>query len=302
MSITKPFLKWVGGKTQILEDVLATFPKEWKNYYEPFVGGGSVLLAALSLKKAGKLTIKGKVYASDLNENLIGLYKNVQANVEGLITEVKALKTDYEGCKGTTKNRKPTTLEEAKASPESYYYWIRSQFNAIPAAGKGSLQASAMFLFLNKTCFRGLYREGPNGFNVPFGNYKKPAILDEGHLREVNSLLQGVVFTTCSFKDALTPAGKGDFAYLDPPYAPETGTSFTSYTSEGFELDDHKALFKLSADLHAKGCKFAFSNADVQLVKAAFPAPVYTTKTIDCRRAINSKNPESKTKEVLITN
>ena len=302
MSVTKPFLKWVGGKTQILDDVLATFPKECKNYYEPFVGGGSVLLAALSLRKAGKLTIKGKVYASDLNENLIGLYKNVQTNVEGLITEVKALKTDYEGCKGTTQNRKPTTLEEAKTSPESYYYWSRSRFNAIPAGEKGSLLASAMFLFLNKTCFRGLYREGPNGFNVPFGHYKKPAILDEGHLREVSLLLQGVVFTTCSFKDALAPAGKGDFAYLDPPYAPETGTSFTSYTSEGFELDDHKALFKLCADLNTKGCKFAFSNADVQLVKTAFPAPLYTTKTIDCRRAINSKNPESKTKEVLITN
>jgi len=302
MEITKPFMKWVGGKTQIINDVIALFPKEMNNYHEPFLGGGSVLLALLSYKSRGLIKISGKIYASDLNSNLIGLYKNIQSNHAGLIAEVKKLSDDFAKCKGTVVNRKASTMEEALTSPESYYFWIRSRFNALSKQERTSITASAMLLFMNKTCFRGVYREGPNGFNVPFGNYKNPSILDEEHIKSVSTLIKDVVFTNCSFNDSLTKIISGDFVYLDPPYAPKNETSFVSYTSDGFNLDNHKNLFKLCAEMKAKDVKMLMSNAEVKLVKDSFPSPSYTTKIINCRRAIHSKEPDARANEVLITN
>lgn len=297
--IVKPFMKWVGGKTQILDEVLEQFPKTMKHYHEPFLGGGSVLLALLTHKHNGTLKITGNVYASDLNSNLIGLYKNIQSNPEGLIAEVKKLSDEFETCTGTLVNRKASTLEEALTSPESYYFWIRSKFNALSKEQRTTLSGSAMLLFMNKTCFRGVYREGPKGFNVPFGNYKNPSILDEKHIRLVSELIKDVIFTHCSFTESLAKVGPDDFVYLDPPYAPENTTSFVSYTSDGFGLETHETLFKLCSEMKAK---MLMSNADVELVRHAFPSPKFITKIISCRRAINSKEPDARTNEVLITN
>jgi len=301
-SIPKPILKWVGGKTQIIQDVITLFPSEINNYHEPFLGGGSVLLALLSYKNSGAIKIHGNIYASDMNSNLIGLYKNIQSSPDALILEVNKLTTEFATCKGTTINRKASTLEEARTSPESYYFWIRSRFNALSKEERKSIPASAMLLFMNKTCFRGLYREGPHGFNVPYGNYKNPSILDEQHIRSISTLIHDVVFTDYSFQDALTKLTSGDFVYLDPPYAPENETSFVGYTSDGFNLENHKLLFKLCADMKEKNVKLLLSNADVTLVKQAFSSPAYTIKTISCRRAIHSKEPDKRTNEVLITN
>lgn len=296
--IVKPILKWVGGKTQILDEVLGLFPAEMANYHEPFLGGGSVLLAFLASVEAGHTALYGTAYASDLNPNLIALYKNVQSRPDEFIQETKALIDAYSKCTGTVVHRKPMTISEATTAPESYYYWIRGQFNALKGAERLTPAASAMMLFLNKTCFRGVYRENSGGgFNVPYGNYKGPSIMEEAHIREVSRLIQPVVFTCCGFAAALAAVGDDDFVYLDPPYAPENETSFVSYTAGGFGLDAHKELFLLCANM---GAQMLMSNADVPLVTKAFPSPAYTTKKISCRRAIHSKEPDSRTTEVLI--
>jgi DNA adenine methylase len=304
--VRKPFLKWVGGKTQILDEVLSRFPRAMRDYHEPFVGGGSVLLALLSHRATGAVAVSGTVYASDLNPTLIGLYKNVQGRVEELIAEVRRLVAEMPVTAVTAAdeevNRSPASLEEACASPESYYYWSRARFNAI--ADRASVEASALFLLLNKTCFRGVYREGPRGFNVPYGHYKNPGLLDEGHLRAVSTLLEGVVFTCGSFSETLEKVQEGDFVYLDPPYAPlvkEGTASFVSYTADGFDLETHRTLFKGIEGLRQKKASWLMSNADVDLVKEAFPAAAgYETSLVSCRRAIHSKTPDARANEVLI--
>ncbi len=315
VGIVKPFLKWVGGKTQILEKLLSKFPKMMKSYHEPFLGGGSVLLGVLSLLKAGQIQIKGKIYASDLNFKLINLYKHIQTNVDTFIDELNNIKEEFESITGTEVNRKPKNQEEAITSKESYYYWIRKQFNDANNEGReAEVLTAAMFLFLNKTCFRGVYREGPNGFNVPYGNYPNPGILDEEHLRGVSELIQDVKFKVQSYESALkkvqlgqapalvsSPEERmvhvGDFVYLDPPYAPENEKSFVGYTEKGFTLEDNNKLFTLCKKMPGQ---FLMSNADVQLVRNAFLADRFETEVVECRRAINSKKPDAKTNEVLI--
>jgi DNA adenine methylase len=295
-------MKWVGGKTQIIQEVMAHFPPEMAYYHEPFVGGGSVLLALLTHKNNGLIRVSGNIYASDLNANLIALYKNIQSDPDTFIAEVKRLTDDYAKCSGTLINRQASTLEEALTSPESYYFWVRSQFNALPPEQRKSARASAMLLFMNKTGFRGLYREGPKGYNVPFGNYKNPSILDEHHIRAVSVLIREVIFTHANFADSLAHLGSGDFVYLDPPYAPENANSFVSYTADGFDVDQHKKLFLLCGAMKEKNVKMLMSNADVTMVKDAFPSPPYERQVLSCRRAIHSKEPDARTNELLITN
>jgi DNA adenine methylase len=237
-----------------------------------------------------------------LNSNLIALYRNVQEHCEELITVLKVRVEIFNKITGETVNREAKNLEEASGSQDSYYYFTRYMFNKMTKDERASIVGSANFIFLNKTCFRGLYREGPNGFNVPFGNYKNPGILDEAHIRQVSSLVKDVVFTCQPFADSLAKALPGDFVYLDPPYAPENDKSFVGYTADGFGLKEHQSLFKEMNNLHVKGVKFLMSNAEVKLVKDTFPEPVYKTKIVSCRRAINSKDPAAKTNEVLIRN
>ena len=294
--IQKPFLKWVGGKTQIISDIISKFPKEINNYHELFLGGGSVLLAVLSLQKQNKITIKKKIYAYDINKELINVYKNIQSNKEELFKMIDSYIKVYDSLKGTEINRKPTTIEEAKTSKESYYYWIRDKYNKI---NKNTVECSALFMFINKTCFRGMYREGPNGYNVPYGHYKKtPTIISEEDLNYISNLIKDVEFKHCSFTESIKNVVKKDFVYLDPPYAPENSKSFVGYVADGFDLETHKLLFDEIKKL--KNVKFVMSNAKVDLVIDNFKD--YNCDDIVARRAINSKKPQSTTTEVIIYN
>jgi DNA adenine methylase len=281
MSKTKPLLKWVGGKTQIMDELMGRFPLKINNYHEPFLGGGSVLIALLEAVQQGKIKLDGQVRASDLNQSLINFYVKVQTNLDEFLTEITKLKTSYLACNAEEK--------------EAYYYKIRQQYRA---EDKTTLSAAAMFLFLNKTCFRGLYRVGPNGFNVPYGHYKSPSIFTEEHLRHVSELIQNVIFTTRPFLESLQTIQPDDFVYLDPPYAPENSTSFVGYTAKGFPVEMHRALFDRCNNLE---CAFLLSNSYVPLVKDAFPSDQFKVDTVTCRRRINSKKPGSHTEEVLIS-
>ena len=293
---------------QIMNDIMCGFPKEINDYHEPFIGGGSVLVSFLTKVRDGEIKLAGKVYASDLNANLISFYKNIQGRPEECIVELRKLCSEYGAIdgEGGLVNRGAKNIEEASTSKESYYYWTRARFNGLSGEERVLPKAAAILLFLNKTCFRGLYREGPNGFNVPFGNNKNPAIIDEKNIRFVSVLIKDVTFTHCSFENnaALAGAGaiRGDFIYFDPPYAPETDTSFVGYNKDGFGIESHRALFRICDEMTKKGVSILMSNADVKLVKDAFPLPVYATRIISCRRAIHSKEPDSRTNEVLITN
>ena len=168
--IQKPFLKWVGGKSQIIESIITKLPNQFNNYHELFLGGGSVLFAILSLQKQNKIVIQNKIYAYDINSVLINVYKHIQQNKDELYKYISHYIQEYDSINNSIVNRKPSCIEEAKTSKESYYYWIRNKYNNID---KNTIECSALFMFINKTCFRGMYREGPNGYNVPYGNYKK---------------------------------------------------------------------------------------------------------------------------------
>lgn len=267
----KPLLKWVGGKTQILPEVLARVPKEIGDYYEPFLGGGSVLLGVLGSES---IRITGTAYASDVNPILINFYRMVQAHPEELIARLQELIREY----------------ESSGDLEAFYYRMRVQFNQ---TSHDTLESAVLFLFLNKTCFRGVYREGPRGFNVPFGHYKTTNVLDDANIRAVSAAIQAVVFTCQRFEDALTRPQAGDFVYADPPYVPETLTSFVGYVAGGFT--QHELLFTTLKNLP---CPFLMSNSNVPLIRDSFPAP-YVVDVISARRAIHSKNPETRTTETL---
>lgn len=251
----KPFLKWAGGKTQLLKQFVNYFPPELKNgsiknYYEPFLGGGAVFFFI-----AQNYPLK-KAYLSDVNEDLILTFSVVQRNVNELIDELSILKAKY--------------FKKSEQKRENYFYKIREQFNT----EKGKINCiiynpswishAARLIFLNKTCFNGLFRLNRKGeFNVPFGRYKNPGILDEENLMNANRVLQIAEIFLTDFKKIKNIIRDDFFIYFDPPYRPISNTSsFTSYSKYDFTEDDQKRLAKFYYELGVNGNKLMLSNSD----------------------------------------
>tara|TARA_B100001741_G_scaffold310784_1_gene310693 strand:- start:323 stop:1192 length:870 start_codon:yes stop_codon:yes gene_type:complete len=238
----KPFLKWVGGKTKLLSEIEKNLPKELKKrkfiYAEPFLGGGAVFFHLVQ-----KLNIE-KAYLNDLNNKLIDTYKHVRDKAPELIQKLKKLETDYYG----SNDKKTFFLEQ------------RESFNA----SKKSLQKSALFIFLNKTGFNGMYRENTKGeYNIPFGQMKDPVICNKDLLENISKLLKDkeVIFSSKSFEEVLAD-DKKVFYYLDPPYRPISKTaSFTDYTKSNFDDKTQLSLKEYCDKIDKLGCFFLQSNS-----------------------------------------
>lgn len=300
----KPFLKWAGGKSQIIDTVLSNFPADIKTYYEPFIGGGSVLIEFLSLVEQNRLNVK-KIYASDINPALVNCYKVIQNKVDALVEHMHLITSQYSSAPASTPKKGeriivPETIDEAVSKGKPYvYYFYRNKYNTIRSNTKCDVECAALFIFLNKTCFRGLYREGRNGFNVPFGNYDVPQVLDVKNVTALSKLFNkyNVKFKVKKFQDALTKVKSGDFVYLDPPYYPEKTTSFVDYNAQGFTEQQHHDVIGTCKSLP---CDFLLSNSNTDFIKDGMKD--YNIKEIKCKRHINAKKPDTTTFEVLVSN
>lgn len=266
----KPFLKWPGGKRQLLRELIHRMPQKYNRYFEPFVGGGALFFS-----------IKPEYGCiSDINPELINVYEVVQNNVEELIASLKKHKNN-----------------------ESYFYKLRSVDRTESYEYWSNVDKASRIIFLNKTCFNGLYRMNSNGhFNVPFGFYKKPNVVDEQNLIACCTLLKKTEIALASFEAIVKKARKGDFVYFDPPYVPLTKTSsFTKYYKDDFHDDGQSSLRELCDKLSDKGVHFMLSNSCTTMVKDLYKE--YNVKVVRANRAINCKaDGRGKIDELVIMN
>jgi DNA adenine methylase len=215
--VAKPFVKWAGGKSQLLVQLEPLYPKAFNSYFEPFLGGGAVYF---DLRP-------GRAFLNDVNPALMASYDNIKRRPGTVIAILRDLEAKY--------------LQGDKAARNALFYDIRSEYNAL----RNSIpRKTAYLIFLNKTCFNGMYRESSTGrFNVPFGKYENPRICHEENLSSVSALLKSASLTSVSFGKSVQPAREGDFVYFDPPYHPLTRTaSFTSYHAGDFSEADQVRL------------------------------------------------------------
>jgi len=259
-SKASPFLKWAGGKARLLAQFEKLFPESWKAYHEPFLGGGAVFF---------RLTATGRVQQgslSDINEGLVECYEMVRDQVDDVIEALR---------------------EHEEAHSDDYYYQVRG----ISSESLDAPQRAARMIYLNKTCYNGLYRVNSRGkFNVPVGSYVNPTVCDEANLRSASKALENTDICVASFSTVVDRAEEGDFVYLDPPYVPVSKTAnFTSYSKGGFTEEDQKNLAATFAELHDKGCKVMLSNSDSPLVRALYSDSRWRIEEVFARRNINSK-------------
>lgn len=266
----RPFVKWVGGKSQLLPELLSRIPENYGSYFEPFVGGGA-LFFALQPEKA---------FLSDVNAELINSYRIVKSNVNKLINEL-----------------------ENHIYEKDYYYKIRHIDRESIYKTWSNIEKAARIIYLNKTCFNGLYRVNSKGeFNTPFGKYSNPKIVDAPNLKACSKALKGVELKKSSFVDVLDKAEKGDFVYFDPPYVPVSDTAyFTSYNENGFGPNEQKLLRDVCVELDKKGVYFLASNSSADFVKKLYSN--FKIDIIKASRSINSKGSKrGKVEEVIIRN
>lgn len=244
--LAKPFIKWVGGKSQLLEEIREKYPSKIEKYCEPFVGGGAILFDILSTKNLETVLI------NDINKELINTYSQIKNNCDGMISQLSEIQEIY----------KLHALEENKA----YFYKKRQRYNDLKVNGNDAenLEKAALFIFLNKTCFNGLYRVNSKGlFNVPFNNAKNPLLCDEENLRACSTLLQNVEMKVGDYKECKDFIDSNTFVYIDPPYRPLTQTAaFTSYSENGFTDKEQIELGNFIIEISNKGAMVVASNSD----------------------------------------
>jgi DNA adenine methylase len=245
--VAKPFLKWAGGKGQLISTFDEMFPTELiegkvKTYIEPFVGGGALLFHVLQ-----NYNIE-KAYINDINKELINCYRCIKADVNEVVKQLKILENEY------------LTSEDRN----QYFYKVRNRYNEIKLNGHEDYEKCADFIFLNKTCFNGLYRVNKQGkFNVPHGKYKNPLICDNDNLILCSNLLQKVEISYGDYKNAIINADQNSFVYFDPPYRPLIeNNSFVSYDKSGFDDDNQIELTNVYKKLNDKNCLLMLSNSD----------------------------------------
>jgi len=272
----RPFLKWAGGKTQLLAEFAPLYPKSAHGgrYIEPFLGSGAVFFHVRALLAPSKCSL------ADDNPEIINVLEVVNNDVESLNDRLEGHRTKH------------------LRDPEPYYYSVRAQ-----QALRVPLERAARLIYLNKTCFNGLYRLNSRGeFNVPFGRHVNPRIFDEDNLRAASAALQGVELKTRHFRETLRHAQPDDFIYFDPPYDPVSDTAFfTSYTEGPFGKDAQKELALVFRELATRGCHVMLSNSHTPFVRKLYRG--FDVRTVFARRNINSKaNLRGPVKEVVVRN
>ncbi|MEK6821596.1 MAG: DNA adenine methylase [Thermoproteota archaeon] len=260
----KPFVKWAGGKRQLIPIINQNLPESFGTYYEPFLGGGALLFHILTDKNGQKCSI------SDLNSDLVLAYTTIRDRIDSLIASLKNHEKNYQ------------------KNSESYYYSIRE------SNPRSEIEKTSRLIFLNRTCFNGLYRVNSKGkFNVPLGKYSNPNIVNEENLRAVSSVLQSsrISIKCRDFEAVLRDAKKGDLIYFDPPYQPTSATAnFTSYTNKDFTYDDLTRLAELCLKLDSRGCNVLLSNSDSKEVADIFAKNPWKITRIEANRSINSNS------------
>ena len=270
----KPFVKWAGGKRQLLGEILERIPRTYDNYIEPFLGGGAVLFA-LQPKRA---------LINDINASLIHTYKIIASDPQQFINKIKELDSRI--------------VEGGK----EYYYLIRDLYNSKLMREEFDLELAALFVFLNKHCFNGLYRVNAKGlFNVPYNNGKKASI-DEEVILEVSKYLKKLTICLGDFEDACKDAKEGDFIFLDSSYAPLNPSSFESYTKEGFDMESHVRLSKLFDNLTQKGCYCMLTNHNTEFINDLYGNKGYKMDVVSVKRMINSDASKRTGEEIIICN
>lgn len=296
MEIVKPFVKWAGGKGSLIPQLTNFYPFELKNgtiksYVEPFVGGGAVLIDILQ-----KYNVES-AYAFDTNRDLINCYNVIKSNVEELINCLKEKEEKY--------------IKLEVDDRQKYFYEIRNNYNSYNNNnGELNVKRASEFIFLNRTCFNGLYRVNKSGeFNVPFGKYKNPRICDTNNLRNLSKLFENVTFQYGDYKESSQYIDNETFVYFDPPYRPLSITSaFTSYTKEDFNDNNQKELAKYFKELDYKSAKLMLSNSNPKNTNKddTFFETIYkgfNINEVSAKRMINSNAKQrGEISELLITN
>ncbi|MDE2696486.1 MAG: DNA adenine methylase [Chloroflexota bacterium] len=269
----RPFVKWAGGKTQIVGDLLALAPTTIDTYYEPFVGGGALFfrLAADPDRRPRRAVL------NDLNAELMATFRAVRDDVEPLIERLDDLQDAY--------------LDLDDAGREARYYEVREEYRQLMAGGAADLDLATLLIFLNKTCFNGLYRVNMRGeFNVPYGRYARPRICDAEGLRAASDALANAELLSVDFEEACAGAGPDDFVYFDPPFYPLSSTSsFTAYTGSDFDHDDQLRLKWRVDAMREAGTPVLLSNSPHQWVLGLYEGSRYGIARIPARRMINSR-------------